>query len=384
MIAVGRTGGLGRLGLAAGRPTAFDPRMLFSSGQAGLIYPTNDITTLYQDNIGLTRTTAMSQPVGLALDTAQNLALGDDIKSTGFIQTVGASTTATYNPATGDGQCYRVDASNQSGVAFTLPLGSWYRMVIQVVSSGANLRDGAVNSTVQGFISSTATVFFQSTTSTFAPINTGLALSTPGTTFCAFKIVSLQRVLGNHSRQIVAIDRPVLQSDSGGLAEVYNGTSAHKTTATGGGSTTGFFWCGAIRLTKTGSAQTLFSSSGTNSGYRVRVNASNQLELAAGNGSAFVTVSASTSLAGGERFVLTAWHDGTILRAQVNNGTIATASMGAVTAGTAQITVGKDNNAALNYFGGWLYYQLHRQTVPTDSEIAQLKQWIAARVGVTL
>lgn len=384
MIAVGRTGYLGRLGLLPGRPMAFDPHLLFAAGQSGLIYPTNDITTLYQDNIGLTRTTATSQPVGLALDTAQGLALGDDIKSTGFIQTVGTSTPATYNPATGDGQCYRTDANNQSGVAFTLPLGNWYRMVIQIVSSGANLRDGAVNSTVQGFISSTATVFFQSTTSTFTPINTGLALSTPGTTFCSFKIVSLQSVLGNHSRQIVAIDRPVLQSDAGGFAEVYNGTSAHKTTATGGGSTTGFFWCGALRITKTGSAQTIFSSTGTNTGYRVRINASNQLEFSAGNGSAFVTAVASASLAGGGRFVLTAWHDGTILRAQVNNGTVATASMGAVTAGTAQITVGKDNNAALNYFGGWLYYQLHRQTVPTDSEIAQLKQWIVARVGVTL
>ena len=167
--------------------------------------------------------------------------------------------------------------------------------------------------------------------------------------------------------------------------EVFDGVDDSQIAATGGGSTTKFFWCGAIQCKKIGAAQTLFSDTGTNTGYRVRINASNQLELSAGNGTAYTTVATAGTLAIGKRAVLTAWHDGTSLKVQIDNGTVATAAFVTATAGTAQFTIGKDNNAASSFFGGWLYEKIYlKDDVPSDTEITSTKQYMATAAGVIL
>ena len=168
-------------------------------------------------------------------------------------------------------------------------------------------------------------------------------------------------------------------------AEVFDGVDDNLIASAGGGSTTAFFWCSAIRVGKVGAVQTLFSDAGTNTGYRVRINASNQLELSAGNGTAYTTVATTATLSIGQRAVLTAWHDGTNLNVQINNGTVHQAAFATATAGTAQFTIGKDNNAASNFFAGRLYEKVYtKDNVPSSAQITSTKTYVANVAGITL
>jgi len=168
-------------------------------------------------------------------------------------------------------------------------------------------------------------------------------------------------------------------------AEVFDGVDDNLIASAGGGSTTAFFWCSAIRVGKVGAVQTLFSDAGTNTGYRVRINASNQLELSAGNGTAYTTVATTATLSIGQRAVLTAWHDGTNLNVQINNGTVHQAAFVTATAGTAQFTIGKDNNAASNFFAGRMYEKVYtKDNVPSAAQITSTKTYVANIAGITL
>ena len=168
-------------------------------------------------------------------------------------------------------------------------------------------------------------------------------------------------------------------------AEVFDGVDDNLIASAGGGSTTAFFWCSAIRVGKVGAVQTLFSDAGTNTGYSVRINASNQLELSAGNGTAYTTVATTATLSIGQRAVLTAWHDGTNLNIQINNDTVHQAAFATATAGTAQFTIGKDNNAASNFFAGRLYEKVYtKDNVPSSAQITSTKTYVANVAGITL
>ena len=168
-------------------------------------------------------------------------------------------------------------------------------------------------------------------------------------------------------------------------AESFDGIDDFQITAAGGGSTSAFFFCAAIRLNKVGAAQTIFSDTGTNTGYRVRINVSNQLEFSAGNGAAYTTINTTATLGIGSRVVITCWHDGANLNAQINNGTVAQGAFASAIAGTAQITLGRDNNAATSYFGGRLYQEVYtKDDVPTPSEIAATKTYCANLGKITL
>ena len=77
--------------------------------------------------------------------------------------------------------------------------------------------------------------------------------------------------------------------------------------ATGGGGTAGFFFSAAVTPQGgAGTARTLFSDAGTTTGYIVRLNASNQLELAAGNGTTYTTIATAGTLAVGSTDIVQA------------------------------------------------------------------------------
>lgn len=168
-------------------------------------------------------------------------------------------------------------------------------------------------------------------------------------------------------------------------AEVFDGVDDFQIASASGGSTTAFFFCASIRVSKVGSAQTIFSDTGTNTGYRVRINASNQLEFSAGNGTAYTTINTTATLAVGSRVVVTCWHDGVNLNAQIDNGTVAQAAFVTATAGTAQITLGRDNNAATSYFGGRMFQAVYvKDDVLTEAQITSTKAYCAAAGKITL
>lgn len=158
----------------------------------------------------------------------------------------------------------------------------------------------------------------------------------------------------------------------------------HVTAAAGGGGTTGICVCAAIRAGGAGNARTIWSDRGTNTGYRLSLNASNQLVLSAGNGTAHTEVVGPTITAGTD-YVVTGWHDGTNLRVQVNAGAPTAAAFGTATAGTAGFTVGKDNGAATDYYGERIYEIVYRKDDASSAdERSDLISYMAEQAGITL
>lgn len=170
------------------------------------------------------------------------------------------------------------------------------------------------------------------------------------------------------------------------LGAKFDGTDDALSVASGGGSTTSWFFCASIRFEKRNVAQTLFSDAGTNTGYIVRINASNQVEVSAGNGTAYTTVTITTpALVLGERLIITAWHDGTNLYAQINDGDIASAAFSTATAGSAGYTIGKDNAVASGYFGGTLYtYVLMKNAVPSAANRDVVQAYCAGKAKISI
>lgn len=170
------------------------------------------------------------------------------------------------------------------------------------------------------------------------------------------------------------------------LGAKFDGTDDALSVAAGGGSTSGFFFCASLRFEKRGVAQTLYSDAGTNTGYVVQINASNQVEVSAGNGSAYTTVTVTApTLVLGDRVVVTAWHDGTNLYAQINDGDIASAAFATATAGTTGYTIGKDNAAASGYFGGTLYtWVVMKNAVPSAANRDVVQAYCAGKAKIEI
>jgi hypothetical protein len=196
--------------------------------------------------------------------------------------------------------------------------------------------------------------------------------------------ISIKELAGNHALQATSTARPTLKSDSGFNGLGLLGTDDSLAARLAGGGTTGGTWVVGFRLDALGATQIIWSDAGTNTGYVLRVNSSNQIEFLAGNGSAYTTATVSTALTLGDRVVITAWHDGTTLRVQVNNGTIATAAMGTVTAGSTGYTIGKNNTAASEYLTGRIYEMIYVRNISKSSDLASAKAFVAAASGVTL
>lgn len=351
---------------------------------------------MYQDSAGTTPVTAVGQQVGLHLDKRLGLAQGSNIVTNGTFDadltgwttgTDAAQVIATWDA----GRAKLTRGAGGTGGALTQTFatvsGTWYKLTFTATAgaggSGVAVRvdSGILGAQVVG--AGTKSVFFLATGATAAPafwnINSN-AIDFVDDVTCT-------TVAGNHRTQATAASRPTLRQDASGF---YNGeldgVDDSWTSTTGGGGTAGFFYCASIKPSGgAGAARTLFSDAGTNTGYQVRINASNQLELAAGNGTAFTTVATAGTLSVGTTYVISAWDDGTNLNVQIDNGTVAQTARPAVSAGTAGFTVGKDNGAASSFYTGALYQDIYRQGVaPSLTQIAQVKRFVASRGGVSL
>lgn len=150
-----------------------------------------------------------------------------------------------------------------------------------------------------------------------------------------------------------------------------DGVDGSHASATGGGGTSGFFFSAAVTPQGgAGTARTLFSDAGTNTGYIVRLNTSNQLELSAGNGTTYTTIATAGTLAVGSTDIVQAWDDGTNLNVKIGNGATASIARPTVSAGTAGYTMGQDNGASTGYFNGRIYSTIYRK----DSGLTQVQR----------
>ena len=163
----------------------------------------------------------------------------------------------------------------------------------------------------------------------------------------------------------------------------FYGAATNLVGASGGGASTGFYFGAAVQFGKVGAVQTIVSDAGTNTGFKIRTTAANQIEISAGNGAAFTAVNTTETFAAGDVAFIELFDNGTNLSACLGNGTTATVARPAVTAGTAQITLGKANNAASEYSGVSIFSAVYlKDYCPTAAERADYKRWALQRAGV--
>jgi len=359
----------------------FSPVGLFVTGAQGAWYDPSDFSTLYQDSTGTTPVTAVEQPVGLLLDRSRGLVLGANIRN-GTVQTSGSpAQTATYNSTTGAAFIYRDDGSNLSVVridGLTANVAIEIVITVAVAVSGVIVRTGSPNgSSIGTFSNSTGTqsrLIIPQASSVFLSLSGDLGLGQ------SFTLESVRELPGTHAFQATSASRPVLRATN---RLDFDGVDDRIAAAAGGGGTTGMLFVAGINLDAVGAASTIWSDTGTNTGYRVRINASNQVEVSAGNGAAYTTAATSETLASGTNYVIAAWHDGTNLNARLGlSGAIAQAAFATATAGTAAFTLGMDNGATSSFLNGKLYNAVYvRNFAGTLSDVNATAAYVSGTMA---
>lgn len=392
--------------------------LLFSASEQGAWYDPSDLSTLFQDAAGATPVTAVEQPVGRILDksgrgnhatqatTTKRPVLSRRVNQMPSSSGVGVAPwqliAGNTNATSGTGVLPVVTA----GVA-TLD-GEPVNRVILSLAGGTTANDRSGMFLVTSVVGPFSVCIKSLNATPSATLAAAIAFNTGGTK----SIVSLTdgwvRIDGMSSFGTTV--RVQLWGTSGldyadfliGKASLTLATDAHlpyqrvntdtdydadpskfpayrrldgvddsHASATGGGGTAGFFFSASVTpLGGAGTARTLFSDAGTNTGYIVRLNASNQLELAAGNGTAYTTIATSGTLAVGTTDVVQAWDDGTNLNVKIGNGATASIARPTVSAGTTGYTMGQDNGASTGYFNGRIYSTIYRK----DSGLTQVQR----------
>ena len=167
------------------------------------------------------------------------------------------------------------------------------------------------------------------------------------------------------------------------LYEGTDGVDDSQATAAGGGASTYAAIVMAFRTSSVGSAQTLFSDRSGNTGLKLEITAGGNIALSGGNGGSINTATGAAVTAGTD-YVVTAIYDGASLSVQLNNGAATTAAC-ALSAGTAAVSLGKDNGAATGFFLGRRYGMLYaKDAAKSAGDIASAKTYIGALAGITL
>lgn len=207
-------------------PFRFDPLTFFAGASVpGALYDPSDLTTLFQDNNGLTPVTASGQSVGLMFDKSQQLALGGELITNGdfsnglagWINSSGGTGTASV---TGSVLILTrgADSSNQGIVdqSFSTVAGTWYK--VTATGGGAGIPRLFVGTSqgntsllaITGLLGTVTAYFVASGTTTWLRMN--LAGNNSSVTF---DDVTIKRVAGNHAYQIASASRPVYTAASG-------------------------------------------------------------------------------------------------------------------------------------------------------------------------
>lgn len=362
------------------------PRALFQSAQQGSWLSAANFSYLYQEAAGVNPVSAIAQFCGLQLDPSLDLVLGTervtngtfDVNTSGWTAAGGTlSVGAEGLIITSTGAGYNARAMQ----AITTVVGTTYKVSYQIGSLYATgMRVGTsagasdIYTTSGQTANSTFVFYFRATTTTthlsmLGQITGGLLASVDN--------ISVKEVKGNHAYQSTSGSRPTVQY--GYLS--FDKTDDHLLVTQGGGATTGFLLAAGIVVPAAGVARSLWSDTGTNTGYKVGITSSNELYIKCGNGSSFTTLTGPVLVAG-TKYAILAWHDGTNLNLTVNNVASTPVAHGIVTAGTTSFTIGKENAVASEYWGDCIYNLLYRHDDnSTPDQRAQLYRYIVSNMG---
>jgi len=343
------------------------------------------LPTLWDTSTGVAQVDAAEDPVGLWADRRLGMVLGPE-KITLAADREFSSDTGYWTKGAGwtisGGVANANITTGQLTANAGLAASKTYQITVTVTRTSGTLR---VN--VGGF---TPVDFTTSGTHTFRA-NTG-ASGTPTLFFLAVTSfvgtidnISVKLLDGNHLIQATAPARLTYRVDAGGLPYVaLLGTDDNVTSPTGGGGSAGFALVAAINPAGgAGTLRTLWSDTGTNTGRKVQIDASNKLSFSAGNGAAFTTLASTATLDVGTPYVITVRDNGTTLSVQINTAAAETVARPVVSAGTTSFTVGKDNGAASSYIIANAYHLFYvNNSGLTDSQIASEQAYARSKIGL--
>lgn len=392
MLGIGIGIGIGPFG---GGPTLMQRLLaIFSTGTNGYIYDPSNIASLNQLSTGTTPVTAVTQPVGLMLDSRLGLALGPELVTNGTFDTdisgwiKGSGTTDPISWSNGKLRVTNDIAYYASGntTISGLTVGATYRVLATNTSGSVG---GGINIVGVGGTNTPVSVGVQSqlifkATGTSHQVSCENQLTTLGG-YTEWDNISVKLLEGNHALQATAPARPTWQVDAQGFYYLsFLGTDDSLTSATGGGGSAGFFWCGVVQPTGgVGTLQTLFADNGTNTGYKVQKDVNNKLSFSAGNNTAFTTKVSTAALSIGTKVMLTVWDDGTNLNVQIGDAAAEIVARPVVVAGTAGYTIGKDNGAASSFYIGYKYPGVYaKDTGLTATQRATAQAFVKQKAGL--
>jgi hypothetical protein len=429
--------GIGRL--RAGGGFSYIATLFASTGANGFWFDESDFSTLSQNSAGTTAVTAVEQPIGRMRDKSGNGNNATQATAANRMVLSARVNLLTYSEQI-DNAAWTKTNTSVTADAIIGPFGAMTADMVSVTAAGVqatvgeNTGIGLMPSTISCYVKAGTASWVCLGSNQFAAdfawfnVSTG-AKGTLSGAITSSNIVSIGNgwylcsasgsITANANRTIsVAASDGVFTSpaigstlylggaqvemgsaftryqlittatsyDSAGfpLYAAANGTNQNIATTTGGGGTTGFFFCQVINpVGSAGTARTLFSDRGTNTGYRVGINVSNQLELSAGNGTAFTAIATVATLGVGSTQLVTAWDDGTNLNVQVGGNTVASVARPTVSAGTAATTIASDNGAATGFFYGNLYPEVYfKNTGLTTAQRIQVQNYCKSKAGL--
>ncbi len=363
---------------------AFNPLAIFADGTVGVAPDFGDLAAVFQDSAGTTAG-AVASPIGLALDKSRGLALGSELVTNGSFTTDTSGWTATGLSAavvSGEAELTRTGSSQSFTQAVTTSAGSAYQLTFRY-RNGTQYGRVSVGTSAGGVQLLALTDVSSATQATFS----GVFFATGATSYIGFALpatgtfyiddVSVRELKGAHLSQSSGTLKPILRSvyaDFDGADDFLSGNVA-------GGSTTAFLIGVSFRLGATGSVQTLWSDRGTNTGFRLAVNASDQLEFSGGNGSAFTAINTS-ALSSGTDYAAVAWYDGANLNLQLRGASLVTGALASVSAGSTTFTIAKSNTSSASYLTGRVYRMLGaKNNAGTASYRSGLLSYLAQGYG---
>lgn len=367
-----------------------------AGGYNGAIYSADEPCFLNQLSTGATPVIAVTNPVGLVLDSSLGLVLGSELVTNGTFDTA----TTGWSVTAGNGTIAAVGGelqvtSGTGGVLASTPIttvvGKTYKMYVTgrrgtytgTPQFGFGATSGATPAELTFATTSneTKTAVYTATTTTTYIIARFPTIENGATSY--FDNVSVKLLTGNHAIQATAAARPTWQVDAGGKNYLsFLGTDDRLSSVTGGGGSAGIFWCGAVQCTGGNETERpLFADIVTNQGYAIRISAVNQLTIHAGNGTAYTSRTGVSSISIGTKYLLTVWDDGVNLNAQVNNGTVYTTPRPVVVAGTNDFVIGNDSSGG--YFIGYMYPSVYvKGSGLTAAQRAAIQAWVKSKAGL--
>lgn len=393
---------------------------MYQNGEQGAWYDPSDLSTLFQDSAGTTPVTAVEQYVGKIVDKSPNaLAFTqatsaarpvDSARVNGFTESefrngvsdapiIGGSVTAStltgYLGALAfgsgvDSYAYKTSPSSFLGSSVILSvIVQMTDLGVPVVNSNGPAADFCL--VVNGGAASNSTVVslgggFYKVSSAYVliSVSTGVVkyAANSSRTFkaTAYDIRPASRSSLPYQRVNTSTDY-----DTVGFPNYakFDGIDDNWVSAAGGGGVAGVYYCGAVQFNKVGAVQTILSDAGTNTGYKLQLTAANQLKISAGNGTAFTAINTTDVFALGDVSLCELWDDGTNLGVRLGEGTPVTVASPVVTAGTAQITIGKDNNAASNYAGIGMFEPVWRYgAMPNTTQREAIRAYCRSKAGI--